>query len=226
MSSTAVIDEVFEAIVRSFPGFSPEEQQAGLVLLKEVAEGEPVGIAQLAQALGTSVATAEALTQESALSRFVYADKAGIQGFLGLSVLPTHHQTTINKRRLWAWCAPDTLEHPELLGETAQIESRDPESGQLVRLTVSPDGIETVDPAGIVVSMSRPKRWDVTSADRIMTSACHFHFFFASRDSGERWVAKHPETFLLSLEEMFAFMKRFNRYMFGAELARRGANAV
>lgn len=218
----AAIDELFEAMVRRVPAFSPEEQRAGLVLLKEVARGEPVGIAQFAQALATSVETAEALTRDSALSRFVYADKSGtIQGFAGLSVTPTHHQTTIRTRKLWAWCAPDTLEHPELLGETADIESRDPETGQLVRLTVSPDRIETVDPTGVVVSMSRPKRWDLTAADRIITSACHFHFFFASRDSGERWVAKHPETFLLSLDEMFAFMKRFNQHMFGTELARR-----
>lgn len=226
MNNTAEIDELFEAMVRRLPAFSPEEQRAALVLLIEVARGEPVGIAQFAQALDASVQTAEALTRDSALSRFVYTDTSGkIQGFVGLSVTPTHHQTTINKRKLWAWCAPDTLEHPELLGETAEIESRDPETGQMVRLTVSPDRIETAEPAGIVVSMSRPKRWDLTAADRIITSACHFHFFFASRDSGERWVAKHPETFLLSLDEMFAFMKRFNRYMFGTELARRRADA-
>ena len=227
MNNTAEIDELFEAMVRRLPAFSPEEQRAGLVLLSEVAKGEPVGIAQFAQALGKSVETAEALTRDSALSRFVYADKSGkIKGFVGLSVTPTHHQTTINKRKLWAWCAPDTLEHPELLGKTAEIESRDPETGQFVRLMVSPDRIETVDPAGVVVSMSRPKRWDVTAADRIITSACHFHFFFASRDSGERWVAKHPETFLLSLDEMFTFMKRFNQYMFGTELTRRRADAA
>lgn len=225
--NTAATDELFEAMVRRVPAFSPEEQQTGLVLLREITRGEPVGIRQFAQALGTSVEAAEALTRDSALSRFVYAEKAGrIQGFFGLSMTPTHHQTTINKRKLWAWCAPDTLEHPELLGETAEVESRDPETGQLVHLTVSPDRIETVDPAGVVVSISRPKRWDLTSADRIIRSACHFHFFFASRDSGERWVAKHPETFLLSLEEMFAFMKRFNQHMFGTELARRRADAA
>ncbi len=227
MNNAAVTDELFEAMVRRVPAFLPEEQRAGLVLLREVARGEPVGIAQFEQALGTSIETAEALTRDSPLSRFVYADQSGrIQGFFGLSVTPTHHQTTINKRKLWAWCAPDTLEHPELLDETAQIESRDPETGEWVHLTVSRDRIETVDLPGAVLSMSRPKRWDVTSADRIITSACHFHFFFASRDSAERWVAKHPETLLLSLEEAFAFMKRFNHYMFGTELARRRADAA
>lgn len=226
-SDITTADELWEAVRRHFPAVSQEEQRAGIVLLREVARGEPVAITQLARALGTSTEAAEAFTRDSALSPLVHADKEGrIQGFFGLSVTPTHHQTTMNKRKLWAWCAPDTLEHPELLGETAEIESRDPETGQLVHLTVSPARVEAVEPTGVVVSWRRPEAWDATSAAQIIASSCHFQFFFASRESGERWVAKHPETFLLSLDEVFAFMKRFNRHMFGTELARRQANAT
>lgn len=226
-SDITTADELWEAARHHFPVVSEEEQRAGLVLLREVARGEPVAICQLAQALGTSTETADAFTRDSALSPLVHADKEGrIQGFCGLSVTPTHHQTTINKRKLWAWCAPDTLEHPELLGESAEIESRDPETGQLVHLTVSPARVEAVEPTSVVVSWRRSETWDATSAARIIASGCHFQFFFASRESGERWVAKHPETFLLSLDEVFAFMKRFNRHMFGTELARRQANAT
>lgn len=226
-SDVPTVDELWEATRRLFPVVPQEEQRTGILLLRELARGEPASIAQLAQALATSTETAEAFTRDSALSPLVHADKEGrIQGFFGLSVTPTHHQTTINKRKLWAWCAPDTLEHPELLGETAEIESRDPETDQLVRLTVSPARIEAVEPTGVVLSMRRPQTWDVTSAARIMASGCHFQFFFASRESGERWVAKHPGTFLLSLDEVFAFMKRFNQHMFGTELARRQSNAT
>ncbi|MPY89490.1 MAG: alkylmercury lyase [Luteitalea sp.] len=225
MNKTATIDELWEAACCHFPVVSQEEQRAGIVLLRELAGGEPVTIAQLARALGTPTETAEALTRDSALSPFVHAGEEGrIQGFWGLSVTPTHHQLTVNGRKLWAWCAPDSLEHPELLGDTAEIESRDPETGQLIRLTVSPARVEAVEPTGAVVSMRRPETWNATSAARIMASACHFHFFFASRESGERWVAKHPETFLLSPDEVFAFVTRVNSHMFGTELARRRAN--
>ncbi len=120
----------------------------------------------------------------------------------------------------------DTFEHPELLGGTAAIESRDPETDELVRLTVSATRIEAAEPKGIMVSMVRPQTWDVTSAARIMASACHFIFFFASHTSGERWQAKHPETVLLSLDEAFALAKRSNAHLFGAELARRSTGAA
>jgi hypothetical protein len=35
-------------------------------------------------------------------------------------------------------------------------------------------------------------------------------FFFSPRSSGERWVAKHPGTFLCSLDDAFALAKHHN----------------
>ena len=35
-----------------------------------------------------------------------------------------------------------------------------------------------------------------TTAANVMAKFCHFVFFFASRLSRERWVAKHPGTLL------------------------------
>jgi len=54
-----------------------------------------------------------------------------------------------------------------------------------------------------------------------MASFCHFIFFFSSRSSGERWLTKHPDTFLYSLDEAFTLAKRFNVRNFGSELAQR-----
>jgi alkylmercury lyase len=115
------------------------------------------------------------------------------------------------------------LEHSELLGGPTVVESRDSETDEVIRLTVSPARVEIVEPTSIVLSMRRPEKWnwDATSAAQIMSSACHFHFFFTSRESGERWVAKRPDTFLLSLDEVSYFVKRFNGHMFGTELTRR-----
>jgi alkylmercury lyase len=104
---------------------------------------------------------------------------------------------------------------------SARVTSADPESGTLVRLVVTPDGIERVEPQGAVVSFVLP---DVdafaTSAGNMMAKFCHFIFFFASRQTGERWVAKHPGTFLYSLDAAFTLAKRLNARNFGPELAR------
>ncbi|MEX0590101.1 MAG: organomercurial lyase [Xanthobacteraceae bacterium] len=221
------VEEMWESVARSFPVPLAEEQRVGIVLLRELAGGKPVAVARLAEALGASLPATETLVRNWALAPLVHFGDAGeIRGFHGLAAVPMSHRFAIGGRTLWTWCAYDTLFLPELLGQTAAVESSDPETGQLIRLTVSPDRVETAEPADVAVSMVRPGAWDLTSALRIMTSACHHIFFFASRAAGERWRVKHADVVLLSLDEAFAFAKRFNAHVFGAELARRRARAA
>jgi len=217
--------EALEEAVRraegAMPGLSSEEQRAGIVLFRELAKGEPVAVPQFAEALGVPVNEAEALVKDSGLRRIIYAGEDGrVVGMWGLSTARTHHRLTINGRTVWAWCAGDTLFLPEVLDETAVVESRDPESGELVRLTISPARIEAVEPKDVTLSFLRPDTVDFTSAIQIMATACHYIFFFASRASGERWVAKHPGTELVSLHEAFVLARRLNAQVFGTELAR------
>ncbi len=79
--------------------------------------------------------------------------------------------------------------------------SQDPVSGEPVRITISPRGLKTVEPRDVMLSLvSR-----VTSATRLIAMACHFSFFFASRESAEHWIAVHPQAGLLTHYEAFAF---------------------
>src|SRR5260370_10070484 len=89
-NNVTTIDELWEAACCRFPALSPEEQRAGIVLLRELASGEHVAIAQLARALGAPLDAAEVLMKNSALSPFVHADDAWrIQGFWCLAASPT-----------------------------------------------------------------------------------------------------------------------------------------
>lgn len=221
------VDRLWEAIARRLPTLTPEEQRAGIVLLRELAKGEPVTAAQLARAIGATTADAKTVLERPGLKPFVYRDEEGrVVGYLGLAARPMHHQFALNGRTLWTWCAGDSLFLPGLLDETAEVESRDPEGGELIRLTISPTRIEAVEPEGVVVCMVKPDAPDFGSAALIMATACHFIFFFASRATGERWVAKHPRTWLLSLNEAFEFGKRFNASLFATELGRQAAGAA
>lgn len=225
---TATSHALWQALERRLPALSAEEQQVGATLHRELASAAPVTFARLAQELGTSTATAEALVRDSALSRFTHTDDNGrVLGFWGLSSVPTRHRLTVGGRTFWAWCAQDSLFLPELLGETAQIESQDPGTDQPIRLTVSPERVEAASPAGIVVSVGRPDTWDASSAPRLIATACHFILFFASRASAMRWqeTNRDSETVLLSLDEAFALGKRSNARIFGAALARRATAA-
>jgi alkylmercury lyase len=203
--------------------FSPEEQRAAAALYHELAKGKAVDADQLGRALGISSAESRALLQRDAIKCFVYPDDQGrVLGFGGLTAAPMHHRFEVEGRTLWTWCAWDSLFIPEILGRSARVTSPDPETGKMARLVVAPDRIESVVPDGAVVSFIRPEArvFDVDAAN-VMAKFCHFVFFFSSRASGDRWTAKHPDTFLYSLDDAFALAKRLNATNFGPALAER-----
>ncbi|MER9876400.1 organomercurial lyase [Mesorhizobium sp. M0195] len=216
------VEEYWQGLEPHLRHFSPEEQHAAVALYRELAKGRAVDTAQLGRALGISTAEAYALLQRDSIKPFAYFDDRGrVLGFGGLATAPMHHSFEVDGRTLSTWCAWDSLFIPEILGRPARVMSPDPESGEVVRLVVTPDRIESVEPYKAVVSFVLPDA-DVfgTSAANVMAKFCHFIFFFASRSSGERWVASRPGTFLYSLDDAFALAKRFNTRNFGPELAR------
>ena len=200
-------------------GFAPEEQRAAVVLYRELAKDQPVDAAQFSRALKISPAEASSLFERDPIKCFIYLDDQGrVLGFGGLAVAPMHHRFEVDGRNLWTWCAWDGLFIPEILGQTARVTSSDPETDEVVRLLVTPHRIASVAPGSAVISFPLPGADAFgTSALNVMAKFCHFVFFFGSRASGERWVAKHPGTFLYSLEEAYSLAKCLNARNFGAE---------
>ena len=126
-----------------------------------------------------------------------------------------HHRFELDGRELWTWCAWDSLFIPEILGRTAHVASSDPESGAIVRLVLSPNEIKSVEPAKAIISFVRPDAQIFgASAVNVISRFCHFIFFFASPESGERWIARNSGTFLCSLDDAFALAKRLNAHNF------------
>ena len=226
-NSTPPVDQYWAALHAALPSFSPEEQQVAVTLYRELAKGQPVDAEHLGLALGGSAAEARAFLERDSLKAFAYRDDQGrVLGFGGLTTARMHHQLELEGRTLWTWCAWDTLFLPEILGQRGRVMSPDPETGEAVRLTVTPQEITSADPRHAVVSFLLPDAHEFVSAANVVKTFCHFIFFFASRASGERWVAKHPGTFLYSLGDAFGLAKRFNARNFGPELARRQAAAA
>ena len=229
MTATKIptVEQYWEALAAGLPDFSPEDQRTAVTLYRELAKGQAVDAAQLGRALGVSPAEGKALLGRDAIKAFIYPDEQGrVLGFGGLAAAPMHHRFVVDGRALSTWCAWDSLFIPEILGKRAHVSSPDPENGELVKLVVSPDAVESAEPKGAAVSFLLLDASDFrTSAANVMATFCHFVFFFTSRSSGERWSAKHPGTFLYSLDEAFLLAKRLNARNFGPELVRRGASA-
>jgi len=218
------LEAYWMALVESIPEFSADEQRAAVTLYCELAKGGPVSPEELAGALGVVALEARELLQRDSLKPFVYrGDNGEIQGFGGLAVTPMRHKLCVDRRTLWTWCAFDSLFIPEILGKTARVESSDPETGDILRLTVTPNGVEVVEPETTMVSLLPPDSSAFTSAANVMAKFCRFVHFFASRESGESWVRKHPGTLLCSLGQAQELARRLNARKLGGELARRSA---
>lgn len=57
-------------------------------------------------------------------------------GFAGLSVREMDHSLELDGRRVWTWCAWDTLFLPELIDAEANVSSRCPVTGKEITLAV------------------------------------------------------------------------------------------
>lgn len=221
------IDRYWDAVAGAMPVLTAEEQRAAVTLYRELAKGHPVGVEQLAAAMNVPAAKAGDLLQRPSIKALIYPDEHDrVLGFGGLAATPMHHKFQVNGRTLWTWCAWDSLFIPELLDTTAHVESPDPESGEVVRLEVGPGGVTAVEPDTAMVSFLVPDATEFDkSAANVMATFCHFVFFFASRESGERWVAKHRGTFLYSLDEAVVLARRLNAKIFWLELGQRSSRA-
>ncbi len=131
-----------------------------------------------------------------------------IVGVMGLSLNDHPHQFTVDGVALKTWCAGDTLFLPAMLGRTADVESASPLTGELIRLTVSPDGIVSSDPAGLALSIPAEDPGQLATAElaAIWGTFCHHIFFFASVDEGQRWAADRDKIEIHPVEDAYQFV--------------------
>jgi alkylmercury lyase len=154
-------------------------------LLKLIATGQPVTTDQLAEATGRPPGDIRRALQ--AMPDTEYDQSGRIIGS-GLTQRPTSHRYESNGRRLYTWCALDTLIFPAVLATTAHVESPCHATGTPIRLTVSPAEVTDVDPPTAVVSIVTPD--DMAS---VRASFCNQVHFFASPDAAGHWLGEHPE---------------------------------
>ena len=207
------LEALAEAVATAQPYFDDPSRRVALATYGRLAEGTPAPVEDVAEGAGESVELVERLL--GSWPGVFRDDRGDVVGFWGLTIgklVPTH-AIELEGRRLFAWCAWDTLFLPGILGAEARVESTCPVTGETISLVVRPDGVaETSHPEAVVSFLLPSTAFD---AD-VIQSFCHFVHFFASRDAGESWTAEHPSTFLLSLEDAFELGRLVNARNFPA----------
>ncbi len=209
--------EAAVAMMDAVPILEEDAQRLALELYRQLACGDAVPPASLGDALGVPTEEITTLLEDEQLKGWVFYDDDGsVIGFRGLAIREMPYRFEVEGRTLYTWCAIDSLFIPEMLGKPAKVQSRDPHTGTAITLTVTPDGVEAVEPAAAVMSILIGDPEVVkTNPTKVMASFCHHIFFLESQETGAEWAAQHGEgTFLVTLDEAFALGKRFNATQF------------
>ncbi len=201
------LEALAEAVARAEPNLDEPARRVALATYGRLAEGTAAPADEIAQRAGQAVELTEHLL---ASWPGVFRNDGGfVVGFWGLTVgklVPTH-AIEVEVRRLFAWCAWDTLFVPGILGAEVQVESTCPVTHKTISLVVQPDGIRESSHPQAVVSFILPS----TNFDAdVIQSFCHFVHFFTSHEAGGSWTTEHPGTFLLSLEDAFELGRLVN----------------
>lgn len=163
-------------------------------LLRLLAKGSPVSIGHIAAALHLSH---EDVAKALGRLRNIEFDPDGNIVGAGITFNPTPHRFEVNSRILFTWCAMDTLIFPVILNETAHVISTCPATGVTIRLTVTPGGVEYLEPADAVVSLPRFSG----ACCNVRADFCNHVHFFSSSDAASAWLSERPGATLLSIEE-------------------------
>lgn len=200
------LDSLLNVFPTEFLDLTVEEQRVSLQLYRLLAEGQPVSRKRLADALNLSIQDVETIVWRWP---GVYDDDGGrIVGYWGLALPEMDHRFEVGGQRLYTWCAWDSLFIPQILQTTARVESRCPETGCTIQLTVGPEGVEYLDPADIVMSFVVPDESKLRQD--VIQHFCHYVHFFHSKEAGERWISQHPGVVLLSIEDAFELGRKKN----------------
>lgn len=210
-------DALARLFVEAFPTLDAGGQRLALALYRLLADARAVSPASLASALDRPV---EEVQRRLAPWPGLFYDEDRIVGFMGLTIKETPHRLEVNGHTVYAWCAWDTLWLPALLEATVDVTSRCAQTGAPVRLRVSPARVESVDPASVAVSFLAPEVSELR--ERATASFCHYVHFFRDRDAGERWIAAHPGTFLLSRDAAFDIGRHVNAARYPETLRNQG----
>lgn len=199
--------QITQAFVDGYPNLNAEEQRLARTVYQLLATGGPASPEAVAEAAGWTPEDVEKRFDTwGAVFRDRHGDVVGFWGF-GIEELTGHHLDLGDAGSGWAWCAYDTLFIPHLLDVTATVSSPCPTTGRPVRLRVSRSGVSELEPAGAVASMLTP---DGPFDDNVRQSLCHFIHFFVSPAAADTWIADHPGTFQVTVDDAFEIARRQN----------------
>jgi alkylmercury lyase len=172
-----------------------EQEELCLPILHQVSRGKPLPKATLSTSLAISPNELEQRLTRLPDTEF---DREGHIVGWGVTLVPTRHRFQIDGKLLYTWCAFDTVLFPPTLGETAQVHSTCPATGQPITFVATPEGmVKELTPVSAIMSLIIPAE----HSECVRDTFCEQSLFFRSEQAAAPWLAMHPQALVLSIEE-------------------------
>ncbi len=176
----------------------PQYPQLFPQLMHLLAKGKPVSPQQVADTLHITPDEATAALQK--LPNIEFNQEGNLIGS-GLTLSETPHQFQIYGHDMFTWCAFDTLFFPIIIGDAAHVKSTCAVTGDEVKLTVTPNKIENLNPNTAVISIVLP---DVTDACcNIRGSFCNHVHYFINYEVASSWLVAHQDAIILTVDDAY-----------------------
>ena len=206
-------DPLVAQLAHLFPPLDRTARRIALATYRLLARQDRATPGEIATAAGVATGT---VGEQIEIWPGVFRDGDGaVIGFWGLTGHAMPHRLTLSGGRArYTWCAWDALFIPDLLGTTAQVDSSTPLDGRPVGLQVSPLGARPLDPGQPPLHVSFRLPAAAAWQEDVVTTFCH-HVFFLFEDEVARWLADHPGTVALPLDDAFRAGRQKNAHQFG-----------
>ena len=162
-----------------------------------LARGTPLAVADVARSAGVPVEQIESAVRFGRCKR----DAAGrLTDLYGMTLAPTLHRLEVENRIVYGCCALWTHVIPMLVEQVVRIESVDPVRRELIRLTISPNGVQAVEPVHSMATLVNTTREAV--ATDVGAAFCGHVRHFVSRESAEQFAEQNPTRTVVGLGEL------------------------
>jgi len=175
-----------------------------------LAEGKPVPLTRLAQVTGKDIATLE----RALLHGHTKPDLRGrVTELFGITLSPTLHRIRVGHTLLFSCCALISHTLSALVGQTTTVESLDPLSRKVVQLTVSPSGLQSVNPQFAVGTLAVTQEEEVFKDVRaaFCSHVCHF----ASAESAATFVNGDARRYVVAIKEFHEAAEQLRATIWG-----------
>jgi alkylmercury lyase len=193
-----------------FTSLTKDKQELSLSIYRNLEKGKPVSLEDL---ISTTTLSEEMISDTlNEWPGLYYNENQEIIGYWGLAIQKMPHMMEFSDKTLYGWCAWDSLFIPELLRKNATIRSTDYFTKEEIVIKIDRNGNLLSGSDEIYISMLSVDEEDIR--DDVVTTFCHFIYFFKSKSFGEAWVSKHKGTFLISLKEAVELSQTKNRLQY------------